>query len=180
MAKKWLVVVDYKVDFVVGALGFPKAATLEGGIDAAVRSALQAGETVVFTRDTHCAQEYLSSREGRHLPVPHCDRGSGGWHLYGKLAAYEQGEWPGVHFVDKESFGGLGFAKLLADGAPDAITLVGVVTNMCVISNAVVLQTLCPQAEITVDASLCAGLDDRLHDEALAVMQRLQMNVINR
>ena len=102
-----LVVVDYQNDFVSGALGFGAAQALEGPIAARVEQALAGDWRVIFTRDTH-GPDYLNTREGRFLPVPHCLRGSGGWHLYGSLAAYEASSDPRVAFVDKPTFGSAG------------------------------------------------------------------------
>lgn len=170
---KALIVVDYQKDFVDGALGFPRAASLEAGIDALVRRYLQAGDRVIFTLDTHDA-DYLDTREGAQLPVPHCIGGSDGWRLYGSLAPYMDSVE--VTLLQKEGFGTVAFAPLF-DAPPWEITLVGVVTNMCVISNAVTLQAIFPDAEIVIESGLCAAPDDDLHRKSLEVMAGLQMRV---
>ena len=103
---KLLVVVDYQKDFVDGALGYAGAEKLEGPLYDRVRSALAAGWKVIFTRDTH-APDYLDTREGCFLPVPHCIEGSEGWRLYGKLAGFEAAENESIAFVDKPTFGSM-------------------------------------------------------------------------
>lgn len=165
---------DYQKDFVCGSLGFDRAAALEDGICRLVEQALEDGDRVIFTLDTH-GEDYLTTREGRALPVPHCLRGSDGWRLYGKLERYMEND--AVTLLPKESFGASGFGQLTAQDKPQKITLVGVVTNMCVISNAVVLQALLPQAEIAIESGLCAAPDTEQHHKALELMSSLQMQV---
>lgn len=172
---KVLVVVDYQKDFVDGALGFPKAVSLEEGIAAKVEEAIREDRPVVFTLDTH-GKDYLDTREGRHLPAPHCEKGSQGWRLYGRLERYMDESHDKVFLMPKYSFGVQSYS-FLEKFQPTEFELVGVVTNMCVISNAVVLQTQYPNAEITVDAGLCASFDDDMHQKALDVMASLQMNI---
>ncbi|MEA5012789.1 MAG: isochorismatase family cysteine hydrolase [Angelakisella sp.] len=173
---KVLVVVDFQKDFVDGALGFAKAQTLEEGIAAKVADAVANNQPVVFTLDTH-GEDYLETREGRHLPVPHCTKGDAGWRLYGKLEKYMEEDHKNVFLAPKYSFGAQNFS-FLKQFNPTEIELVGVVTNMCVISNAVILQTAFPQAEITIDSSLCASFDDSMHQKALDIMAGLQMNIL--
>ncbi len=173
---KVLIVVDYQKDFVDGALGFPKAATLEAGIAAKVEEAIRENRPVVFTLDTHDAG-YLETREGRHLPVSHCEKGSQGWRLYGSLERYMDESHEKVFLAPKYSFGARNYA-FLEQFSPTEFELVGVVTNMCVISNAVILQTQFPNAEITVNSALCASFDDAMHQKALDVMAGLQMNIV--
>lgn len=167
-----LVVVDYQNDFVSGALGFGAAQALEGPIAARVEQALAGGWRVIFTRDTH-GPDYLNTREGRFLPVPHCLRGSGGWHLYGSLAAYEASSDPRVAFVDKPTFGSAGLAcaaEALCGGEPGRIELCGVVTNICVVSNAILLHSRFLNSEIAVLQNLCAAADPADHENALRLL----------
>ncbi|MEG0753874.1 MAG: isochorismatase family cysteine hydrolase [Angelakisella sp.] len=168
-----LVVVDYQNDFVSGALGFPRAAELEQGIAALVEQYMAAGDRVVFTLDTH-HEDYLNTREGKNLPVEHCAEGSEGWMLYGSLRSYMNRQ--NVTLLPKQSFGTADFGNLFSL-APDEITLVGVVTNMCVISNAINLQTCFPNANIIIESNLCASFNEELHQKALDVMVGLQMQV---
>ena len=171
-----LVVVDYQKDFVDGALGFPGAEKLEAGIAALAAEYVRKGRPVVFTLDTH-GPDYLETREGKHLPVPHCLKGSPGWRLYGALERYMEEDHPHVYLAPKFAFGAQNYG-FLRDYRPERITLVGVVTNLCVISNAVILQTAFPNAEIAVDSRLCAGPDPILCGKALDVMEGLQMKVL--
>lgn len=171
--KKALIVVDYQNDFVDGALGFAGAEKLEPGIAALVQRFLADGDQVVFTLDTHDAT-YPNTREGRALPVSHCQRDGHGWRLFGALAAYMDD--PRVTLLPKVSFAATAYDCLQKD-PPTEITLVGVVTNMCVISNAVMLQTLFPQANIIIESSLCGSFDSPLHQKSLEVMAGLQMVV---
>lgn len=181
---KLLVVIDYQNDFVTGSLGFEGAAAIDDGIAHLAQVYLAQGDHVLFTYDTH-DDNYLETREGHALPIPHCNPKESGWRLYGKTqelcrdtcATYQ------IHTVNKHTFG-MPPAELAKLGAelPDLkeITVVGVVTNMCVISNAVLLQAQWPEAQITIDAALCRSFDPVLHDKALDVMEGLQMHVINR
>lgn len=169
---KLLVVVDYQKDFVDGALGYPGAEALEGPLCDKVRSALADGWKVIFTRDTH-APDYLDTREGRFLPVPHCIEGSEGWHLYGRLAEFEAAENEAIAFVDKPTFGSAGLAcaaEALCGGEPGRIELCGVVTNICVVSNAILLHSRFLNSEIAVLQNLCAAADPADHENALRLL----------
>ena len=177
---KLLVVVDYQNDFVTGALGFEAAAALENGIVERVRRALAEGWRVIFTRDTH-QPDYLDTREGRFLPVPHCVKGSAGWHLYGRLAAYEQATLPAVALVDKPTFGSAQLAaaaSALCGGEPEAIELCGVVTNICVVTNAIVLHTAFLNCPVTLLQDLCAAPDPADHKNALALLAGMGYGVV--
>lgn len=179
--KKLLVVIDYQKDFVDGALGFEKAVTLEQGIYDKIEQYLQDGNKVLFTYDTHY-EEYLQTREGKNLPVVHCIKGTEGHKLYGKINEFEGSENT-LHYV-KEGFGiaPKDMLEIAIEVGEDLkeIELVGVVTNICVISNFVMLQSQFRNADVIVDASLCASFDDSLHDKALDVVIGLQGKVINR
>lgn len=182
--KKLLVVVDYQNDFVDGALGFPGAEEIDQGIAKTIQHYFAAGDLVLFTFDTH-GENYLESREGRALPVPHCLDGSHGWRLYGKVQEQcrETCANHQLFQVKKQTFG-MTPADLvrLAEqiGEVRKILIVGVVTNMCVIANAVMLQAQWPEAQISVDAALCRSFDPALHEKALDVMQGLQMQILHR
>ena len=180
---KLLAVIDYQNDFVTGSLGFEGAATIDDGIARLAQQYLAQGDHVLFTYDTH-DDEYLETREGRALPIPHCNPKNSGWRLYGKTQELccETCCNSQIHTVNKHTFG-MPPAELVRLGKelPDLreILVVGVVTNMCVISNAVLMQAQWPEAVITVDAALCRSFDPMLHDKALDVMASLQMIVIN-
>ena len=175
---RYLFVIDYQNDFVDGALGFPGAEALDAGIAAKVRS--YGPGHVLFTRDTHF-ENYLSTREGRILPVVHCVRGTPGWEVYGETAAaLAEVKAPAI---DKLVFGmdisDPAIAAVLP-GSADEIELVGLVSNICVVSNACVLQAKYPEARILVDASLTASFDPVLHEKVLDVLEGFQVKVINR
>ena len=172
---RYLFVIDYQNDFVDGALGFPGAEKLDAKIAAKVR-AYGKGH-VLFTRDTHF-QNYLDTREGRNLPVIHCVKDSQGWQVYGQTAqALAEVEAPAI---DKLSFGmdvtDPATAAVLPEQA-DEIELVGLVSNICVVSNAVVLQSRYPEATIIVDANLTGSFDKKLHEEVLDVLTGFQVKV---
>ncbi len=175
--KKVLVVVDYQNDFVIGKLGFHKALLLENPICDHIAEVLRNGYEVFFTMDMHDAK-YLQSREGKNLPIPHCLRGSEGAKLYGRAADFLNS--PHVHTVAKSTFGAKDLPILIKEvcGNVDEIEICGVVTNLCVISNAVVLQSHFKNAEIKVLAKLCASNVDALHEKAIDVMRNLQFRII--
>ena len=175
---RYLFVIDYQNDFVDGALGFPGAEKLDEKIAAKVR-AYGKGH-VLFTRDTHF-ENYLTTREGRNLPVVHCIKGTPGWEVYGQTAkALAEVEAPAI---DKLVFGmdvsDPAIAAVLPASA-DEIELVGLVSNICVVSNAVVLQSKYPEATILVDAQCTDSFDKGLHEKVLDVLSGFQVKVINR
>ena len=175
---RYLFVIDYQKDFVDGALGFPGAEKLDGAIAAKVRA--YGKGRVLFTRDTHF-ENYLDTREGRNLPVVHCVKGTEGWQVYGETAkALEEVE---AKAIDKLVFGmdvsDPAIAAVLPESA-DEIELVGLVSNICVVSNAVVLQSKYPEATIIVDAACTDSFDKTLHEKVLDVLAGFQVKVINR
>ena len=175
---RYLFVIDYQNDFVDGALGFPGAELLDEKISAKVRA--YGKDHVLFTRDTHF-ENYLTTREGKNLPVEHCIKGSHGWQVYGETAkALEE---VGAKAIDKLVFGmdvsDPAVAAVLPETA-DEIELVGLVSNICVVSNAVVLQSKYPEATIIVDASCTDSFDKALHEKVLDVLSGFQVKVINR
>lgn len=175
-----LVVVDYQKDFVDGALGYDGAEQLEQPLLDTVQRALAGGWKVIFTRDTH-APDYLATREGRFLPVPHCLKGSEGWHLYGALAQFESMENENVAFVDKPTFGSMELpeaVRALCGGEPEEIALCGVVTNICVVSNAVVLHSAFLSSTITVLKDLCGTSDAAMGQKAFDLLAGMGYNVI--
>lgn len=171
---KCLIVVDYQVDFVSGALGNAAAAALDEGIAARIRQARQEGWDVIFTLDTH-EENYMSTREGKYLPVPHCIRGTEGHGLYGQVAREQHAE---DAVFCKETFGSRELFAHLQEKDYAAIELCGVVTNICVISNAVLAKTALPEADVAVNAALCASNDAALHQKALEVMASFQVDII--
>lgn len=175
-----LCVVDYQVDFVSGALGFEAARALETPLAIRVKQALDEGWKVLFTRDTHGA-DYLTSREGRFLPLPHCLKNSEGWHLYGQLAEYEHTPLANVAFLDKPTFGAEGLpaaVRALCGGEPEEIEVCGVVTNICVVSNAIVLHSAFLDADVSVRADLCAAGDPADHENALHLLKGMGYRIV--
>ena len=173
-----LVVVDYQKDFVDGALGYHGAESLLPGIRDQVESFLAAGDPVYFTLDTH-GEDYLQTQEGKGLPVPHCIAGTPGWQLYGDLAQYH-GDTR-VTLVEKPTFGSVELARLVQERqgeGPHAFHLMGLVTNICVISNAALLKAHVPESDFIIHGSLCGGGDRTLHKSALSVMESLLMQVL--
>ncbi|MDL2225748.1 cysteine hydrolase [Eubacteriales bacterium OttesenSCG-928-M02] len=176
-----LVVVDYQVDFVTGALGFPGADALLDGIQKKVDAQMATDGLTIFTMDTH-DESYPSTREGAHLPIPHCIRNTDGWNLFGSLHQYQGVASSQIHTVQKPTFGATTLPDSIKNrvGTPESIELCGLVTNMCVIANAILLSAAFPNTKIIVDAALCGSGDKALHEKALDVMAALHMDVINR
>lgn len=180
--KNILIVVDYQKDFVDGALGFESAKNLDKGISDLMQKYLDDPNGVVIcTFDTH-EENYLDTQEGKKLPVKHCIRGEEGWELYGEAYNVAERNKEQVAFIEKPTFGSYNLAKRLVSidgtcGGINSITLVGVVTNMCVISNAVMAKAACPEAEIIIKKDLVDSFDKELHQKALDVMASMQMTV---
>ena len=184
--KRLLIVVDYQNDFVDGALGFDGAEKLDAAIAAKIEEYREAGDFVAFTLDTH-HKNYLDTQEGRKLPIPHCIEGTHGHELYGQVAKMQ-------HDSDevflKPTFGSVALFERLVKAqkvsesvgrAPfESIELVGLVSNMCVLSNAVIARAACPDVEIIVDAACTAAPDPATNEKALDILEGLQITVINR
>ena len=171
---KALVVVDYQVDFVDGALGFAGAELLEPLIVEKIKECRENGGKVIFTLDTH-GEDYLSSAEGRKLPVAHCIKGTAGHRLYGKAAECVTDD---DIVIEKPSFGSLELAERLKEGGFDEVELCGLVTDICVVSNAVIAKAALPESRIVVDSKAVASFDGEKHNAALEVMRSVQVDVI--
>lgn len=174
--RKFLIVVDMQNDFVTGSLGSPGAQAIIPNIEKKIMNYFRDGEDeVIFTRDTH-SENYLTTMEGKNLPVKHCIYGSDGWQIVPELKYLSK---RADDVVNKESFGyndwidEIGYHEYV-----ESIELVGVCTDICVVSNALILKTLYPEVEIIVDASCCAGTTPEAHQAALRVMQSCQITVI--
>ena len=172
--KQILIVVDMQNDFIDGALGTKEAVAIVPKVEDKIRNF--DGE-VFFTRDTH-ETWYLETQEGKNLPVPHCIRGTEGWQIRKELDALRKTE-P----IDKETFGSTDLAAdLLAlheDEEIGSITLVGLCTDICVISNALLLKATLPEVPIYVDAACCAGVTPESHENALKAMEACQIKVMS-
>ena len=171
--KQILIIVDMQNDFIDGALGTKEAVAIVPKVEDKIRNF--DGE-VFFTRDTH-ETWYLETQEGKNLPVPHCIRGTEGWQIRKELDALRKTE-P----IDKETFGSTDLAEdLLAlheDEEIGSITLVGLCTDICVISNALLLKATLPEVPIYVDAACCAGVTPESHENALKAMETCQIKVM--
>ncbi len=169
-----LIVVDMQNDFIDGALGTPEAVAIVPG---AARKIQEFTGKIFFTRDTHEAN-YLDTREGKNLPVKHCIRGSEGWQICPELIGY-CAEPP----IDKETFGSVELGKRLKaeneQNVIGSITLIGLCTDICVISNALLLKALLPETDIVVDAACCAGVTPESHSMALSAMKACQIRIEN-
>lgn len=169
-----LLVVDMQNDFITGSLGTKEAQAIVQNV---VRKVKAHEGPVLFTRDTHDAA-YMDSQEGTLLPVSHCQKGTEGWQIQEDLEALRS-----LPAVDKPTFGSLELAeqvKRINDKTPLAsITLVGICTDICVISNAMILKAALPEVKVIVDASCCAGVTPQSHQTALNAMKACQIFVEN-
>ena len=172
---KALIVVDMQNDFVDGSLGTPEAAGIVPGVAARIRA--WEGEIYV-TRDTH-GPDYLETQEGRQLPVPHCIEGTAGWQLAPAVEA-ALAEKKNVRRFNKGAFGSRELAQALAERANEIeeILLIGLCTDICVLSNALVLKAFLPETPIAVDAACCAGVGPESHRNALRAMETCQVRVL--
>ena len=169
-----LLVIDMQNDFIDGALGTPEAVAIVGKVAEKIKSF---PGRVIFTRDTH-EENYMETQEGKKLPVPHCIRGSQGWQIREELEKLRTGP-----AVDKPTFGSQALGELLLkldkEEKIGSITLVGLCTDICVISNALLAKAFLPEVPITVDASCCAGVTPESHKTALSAMKMCQIQVEN-
>ena len=168
---KVLVVVDMQNDFVNGCLGSEEACKILPNVKKKISEYQKNGDTVIFTRDTHDGN-YLQSQEGKYLPVPHCIYGTDGWNIVEGLEAEN------CQYIDKPNFGWPHWDTENLAGK-DGIELIGVCTDICVVSNALILKAMYPETHITVDASCCAGVTPESHKAALLTMKSCQIDVIN-
>ena len=166
MAKKVLVVVDMQNDFITGSLGTPEAQAIVPAVKAKIQAYRDRGDEIIFTRDTHGA-DYLSTPEGKKLPVVHCVQGTQGWELAPGL--WQEGET----IINKPTFGYTGWA----DMDFQQVELVGLCTDICVVSNALLVKAYVPELPVSVDASCCAGVTLESHHAALCTMRMCQILV---
>lgn len=174
--KRCLIVVDYQNDFVCGSLGFEKAKQLDEPICKKIEEYRKSGGDIIFTLDTH-GKEYLKTREGRFLPVEHCIKGTDGHGLYGQTA--NAARETDVYF-EKSTFGSDALYEYLKKSDYKEIELCGVVSNICVLSNAVLVKTALPEADIKIDAMCTASNDDALNEAALDVLESIHAEIMNR
>lgn len=174
---KLLIVVDMQNDFIDGALGTSEAQKIVENVNAKIKKYDEQGDLVIFTADTH-EEHYLDTQEGKKLPVPHCIKGSSGWEISSKL--FRPQDSP---VIEKNTFGskelGIMLMELERSGeAPESIELVGLCTDICVISNAMIVKAFLPEVPVSVDASCCAGVTPESHENALRAMKTCQIQII--
>lgn len=169
--RKVLIVIDMQNDFIDGALGTAEAKAIVPKVKSIIENF---DGDVYFTRDTH-GDDYMNTQEGRNLPVPHCIKGSDGWQISSVLDTTVACE-----IIDKPTFGYLPIADVIAEKGNDIaeITLIGLCTDICVVSNAMILKAKLPETDISVIASACAGVTPKSHRDALNTMKMCQIMVI--
>ena len=172
--RKKLVVIDMQNDFIDGALGTAEAVGIVEAVKEKIRSYPAAD--VIATMDTHF-EDYMQTQEGKYLPVPHCIRGTEGWEIRPEIADLLKG----AKIYEKPTFGSMKLAadlKAAADKEEIELELIGLCTDICVVSNALLLKAQMPEVKISVDASCCAGVTPVKHEAALETMRSCQIQVI--
>ena len=179
-----LIVVDMQRDFISGSLGSAEARAIVPAVASRIRRAQEEGTQVVFTLDTH-GEDYMKTREGRFLPVPHCIQGTAGWALEPEIASACK---PGMISFEKPTFGSAALAQYVAalaaakgcmNGAGFRAELCGVCTDICVVSNALLIKAALPEADLIVNGALCAGVTPPKHAAALETMRSCQIEVLS-
>ena len=168
---KILIVVDMQNDFIDGALGTPEAVAIVPYVKQVIEDF---DGKVLFTRDTHFS-DYMTTQEGRNLPVPHCIKDTDGWQIRTELDALRTTE-----AIDKITFGSKALVEVLErEEQIESITFLGLCTDICVISNVMLVKAFYPEIPLIVDAKGCAGVTPQSHENALAAMKTCQVRVIN-
>lgn len=165
--KKTLVVVDMQKDFIDGALGTKEAVAIVDNVKKKIAMYKENGDEIIFTRDTH-QTNYMETNEGKHLPVEHCIEGTAGWEIGEGL------EVEGALYIDKPSFGYMNWK----DYNLEEVEIIGLCTDICVVSNALIIKATFPEIKVSVDASCCAGVTPESHAAALTTMKMCQVEVI--
>lgn len=169
---KVLAIIDMQKDFIDGALGTKEAVAIVPKVAARLAQAWADGETVVFTRDTHHA-DYLSTQEGRKLPVPHCLEGTDGWQIDAALAVED------APIFDKPGFGSPALIEYLRSlPALEGVEFIGLCTDICVITNAMMTKGALPEVPLSVRADCCAGVTPQSHETALQAMRMCQISIV--
>ncbi len=164
--KKTLIVIDMQNDFIDGSLGTAEAVQIVGNVAAKIQEYKSRGDEIIFTRDTH-HENYMETNEGKHLPVVHCIEGTKGWEIREEL------DTEGAKIIDKPSFG---YTKW-GDYDFEEVELVGLCTDICVVSNALIIKALFPEIKVSVDSGCCAGVTPESHEAALKTMQMCQVEI---
>ena len=177
MTKKVLCVIDMQNDFITGSLGTPEAQAILPKVEEKI-SSTDPDTIVIFTRDTH-TEDYLNTLEGKNLPVPHCIAGTHGWEIADNLTKYfEEALW----VVNKPTFGSIDLMEELKliekQYGKIELEFVGLVSNICVLSNAILAKAYFPESEIKVDSSCCAGTSIEAHEQAMNMMASCHIHII--
>ena len=167
--KKTLLVIDMQKDFIDGALGTKEAVAIVDNVKKKIEQYQANGDEIIFTRDTHQA-DYLQTNEGKHLPVEHCIEGTDGWQIPQDLQVEN------AIYIDKPSFGYMKWDEYDLE----EVEIVGLCTDICVVSNALIIKASYPEIKVTVDASCCAGVTPGSHEAALTTMKMCQVEVIGK
>lgn len=167
---KLLVVVDMQKDFIDGALGTKEAQAIVPDVKEEIENF---DGDVVFTFDTH-SSIYLQTQEGKNLPVEHCIKGTDGWMLDKAIEPLSAGK----KCFEKPTFGSVELAEYVVRGNYKDVTLIGLCTDICVISNAMLIKAFLPEVKVSVKASCCAGVTPESHENALSAMKMCQINII--
>ena len=165
--KKTLLVIDMQKDFIDGALGTKEAVAIVDNVKKKIEQYQANGDEIIFTRDTHQV-DYLQTNEGKHLPVEHCIEGTDGWQIPQDLQVEN------AIYIDKPSFGYMKWDEYDLE----EVEIVGLCTDICVVSNALIIKATYPEIKVTVDASCCAGVTPESHEAALTTMKMCQVEVI--
>ena len=165
--RRTLVVVDMQKDFIDGALGTKEAVAIVENVKKKIEAYKANGDEIIFTRDTH-QENYLETNEGKHLPVAHCIEGTDGWKIGEGL------EVDGALYIDKPTFGYMNWKEYDLE----EVEIIGLCTDICVVSNALIIKATFPEIKVTVDAGCCAGVTPESHKAALLTMKMCQVEVI--
>ena len=160
-------------DFIDGSLGTVEARAIVPGVVERIHRAKAGGETVIATMDTH-GENYLDTAEGRRLPVKHCIRGTDGWQFPPEIAA-ALGD---AEILEKPTFGSLALPGRITPAQDLTIELIGLCTDICVVSNALLLKAHFPEADLRVNSALCAGVTPQLHQAALKTLASCQVEIL--
>lgn len=165
--KKTLIVVDMQNDFIDMALGTKEAVAILPAVKEKIKKYIENGDEVIFTRDTHY-ENYLETPEGKKLPVPHCIKNTKGWEIADGLYV------EGCKIIDKPHFGWDNWSKEKLED----VELIGLCTDICVVSNALIIKATFPDANVTVDKTCCAGVTPETHEAAITTMKMCQIDII--
>ncbi len=169
---KILCVIDMQNDFIDGALGTQEAQAITDNVAKKIELYRKNGDRVIFTRDTH-HDNYMQTQEGRNLPVPHCIKGTVGWQISEKLTVGDS------KVIDKPTFGSVELSEYISElENVSEVEFIGLCTDICVISNAMLLKAKLPEVKVSVDSACCAGVTPQSHDNALAAMKMCQIEIL--